>query len=128
MRTIVAVALLSLASTTVDARDRWIGEWAGNCGQDVQCSIAIAPTRAGYAISWVVADRMDAAKVLCRVDATALKNAQRLTFGDAPGYTIGMVGGGAAIAISGTGTRGDDLVDCAGRPRKLPGTYSAIGD
>lgn len=118
--------LLVLAATSAMARDRWTGEWSGDCGEGgIQCWVAIQPVRAGYAVSWVVADRVDASRVLCRVDATAPKDSKRLVGSTSDGKTITVVivGGGAAIRIDGIAS-----VPCAGSTRPVAGVYSAIGD
>lgn len=122
MRAVTAVAILFLGATAVEARDRWTGEWGGDCGQDVQCWVTITSASAGYAISWIVADRMDARKILCRIDARTPKASWRLTGVTADGAAMIVTGGGAAIEVGGTGA-----VDCAGKRRQVPGTYSAFG-
>lgn len=132
MTKIIAAGILSLTiTTTVDARDRWVGDWGGECGgQDIQCRVEIVPAPAGYRISWIVADRMDGSRILCRIDAIAPRNSQRLVGKAADGQSLVVtaIRGGAAIEIEGTGIRGEDMVPCAGRQRSVAGEYAAFGD
>jgi hypothetical protein len=67
-----ASAAVSLASITgaLAGRDAHVGEWAGQCGEGVQCWIEIAMAGEDYSYDFVVADRMDAGAIRCRVSGS----------------------------------------------------------
>lgn len=50
-------------------RDPFIGDYGGDCGPDVQCWVEVEKAGKDYKASFIAADRMDASKVLCRLDS-----------------------------------------------------------
>jgi len=50
-------------------RDPFIGDYGGDCGPDVQCWVEVEKAGKDYRASFIAADRMDASKVLCRLDS-----------------------------------------------------------
>lgn len=120
---IIGVAL-AFAMVPAAAADLFRGEWGGDCGQGVQCWVSLAPKAGGYNVQWVVADRMDAANVLCSIAGTASKSGSKSLKGTAAdGREILISGGGASIRFTGITSN-----PCAGTTRPVEGDYVAIGD
>ncbi|GAB4359543.1 MAG: hypothetical protein Kow0026_21160 [Oricola sp.] len=69
MRTTVSSALACaiLLAGPAAARDRFVGEWSGDCGGAVQCWVSVAGDAGAYKVDFIVADRMNAQDVKCRV-------------------------------------------------------------
>lgn len=63
------VAAVGLSSSPVLAGDPFTGQWGGDCTPKAQCWLEISNKKKGknYDVVFVAADRLNAAKVLCRV-------------------------------------------------------------
>lgn len=64
-----AAILLTASAALAQDRDPFVGEYGGDCGPDVQCWVEVEKAGKDYKVSFIAADRMDASKVLCRVDS-----------------------------------------------------------
>lgn len=62
--------LPTLSAAQAAPRDPFVGEWGGNCENGAQCWLEIDKKGKLYSVAFVAADRMDASKILCRVDST----------------------------------------------------------
>lgn len=71
MKKLLTAALLATAFLTMPAHsaaDKYAGEYSGNCGDDVQCSLEITKKKGkNYDVDFVVAHKLDDKKILCKV-------------------------------------------------------------
>jgi len=67
-KAIAIASVFSLSSWGVSAdseRNVFAGPWAGNCGDDVQCTLEFDPAGSGYTLELRVSDAMDDAETVC---------------------------------------------------------------
>lgn len=128
-----AAILLSASASNAQERDPFIGDYGGDCGPDVQCWVEIEKAGKDYKVSFFAADRMDASKVLCKVDSLMDRGqvlySPQETWDDALGGTFQGSNTYAAIGNSGGLVLGGGLT--AGRACDVyfwKQEYFAFGD
>lgn len=63
-----AAILLTATAANVQARDRFEGDYSGDCGVGVQCWVEVEHLKGkDYIVVFIVADRVDATKIRCKV-------------------------------------------------------------
>lgn len=88
-----ALVLLAAAAApqNASARDPFSGQWGGDCSPEAQCWLEVTGKKdREYDVVFVAADRMDAAKILCRVAATMKR--QRVLYSPSESYDDALGG------------------------------------
>ncbi|TIN31464.1 MAG: hypothetical protein E5Y31_02320 [Mesorhizobium sp.] len=87
---VIAAFIMQATPSWAAGRDPWVGEYGINCPK-AQCRIEITHTRGkNYHLRFVAADRMNAAKVLCKADIPMVRG--RLEFTPSEQYDDGLSG------------------------------------
>lgn len=117
-----ATALVCAAAFPAFAEDIWSGDYWGDCGNKVQCSMEISNGDADLIdVAFIVADRLDDKKIKCKLTGKFSRTGIILIEGNVP--KAGTVSIGA----------GKDGMEVFGIPKKacgvkIGGMFQAIGD